>query len=297
MVHVFFTGASGFIGSIVVENLLRAGHTVTGLARSDASAATLTSLGARAHRGSLTDLASLTSGAAAADAVIHCAFIHFHDADDYVAKCGIDKTAIETLGAALAGSNKPFVITSGTLMGPRGRVLTEDDAADLVGGGPRAPNELVALALAAKGVRVSIIRLPPTVYDRGDKGFVTLLVGTARDKGVSAYVGEGQNRWPAVHRRDAARLYPLVLEKGVAGGVYHAVGDEAVKTRDLAESIGELLHVPVASIKAEEMMPHFGFLSMVIAIDGPASSKKTQEEMGWKPSEPGLIEALKLWYG
>jgi nucleoside-diphosphate-sugar epimerase len=299
--RVFVTGASGWIGSAVVPELIGAGHRVTGLARSDASAAALTAAGAQVHRGTLDDLDSLREAAAASDGVIHLAFKHdiafsggFQDAAD------ADRRAVETFGEALASSDRPFVIASGTLGLSLGRTATErdghdPDAAAAMGEGPRtrwATSEL-ALSLASRGVRSSIVRLPPTNHGDGDNGFVAALVGIARDKGVSGYIGDGANRWPAVHRLDSAHLFRLALEKAPAGSTLHAVADEGVQIRAIAEVIGRHLNLPVVSISPEDAGEHFTWLAGFLAIDSPASSALTRELLGWHPAHPGLIDDLE----
>lgn len=289
--RVFVTGASGFIGSAIVPELIGAGHQVLGLARSEASAEALTAAGAAVQRGSLDDLDSLRSGVAASDGVIHCAYIH--DFSDMAGAAAADQGAIEAFGAALAGSGRPLVITSGTLLVSPGRLATEEGIAEVGPDSyPRAASEGRALSLASQGVRVSVIRLPPSVHGDGDKGFVPALIGIARAKGVSAYVGDGSNHWPAVHRLDAARLYRLALEKGSAGARYHGVGDEGVPTREIAEVIGRRLDIPVVSKSPEEAADHFAWLAYFFGIDGPASSAHTQEQLGWHPAKPGLIADL-----
>src|SRR5467141_1381184 len=286
--RVFVTGATGFIGSAIVEELIRAGHQVLGLARSDAAAASIAAAGADVHRGSLEDLESLRSGAVAADGVIHTAFIH--DFSNYAPAAEKDRRAIETLGAALAGSGRPFVVTSGTLLLQRqGPLATEEDAADA--NFPRK-SEQAALSPASQRVRVSLLRLPPSVHGHGDHGFVLALINLAREKGISAYVGDGLNRWPAVHRLDAAPLYRLALEKGSAGASYHGVADEGVPFREIAEVIGRQLNVPVVSKSREGAADHFGWIALFFGIDAPASSAQTQEHLGWGPLQPGLITDL-----
>ena len=286
--RVFVTGATGFIGSAVVRELIDAGHQVLGLARSDAAAKSLITAGAEVHRGSLDDLETLRSGAVAADGVIHTAFIH--DFANYGPAAEADRRAIESLGNALARSNRALVVTSGTLLAQRqGPVATEEDAHD-----PNFPrkSEDAALALAARGVHASVLRLSPSVHGNGDHGFVPRLISIARAKGVSAFIGDGLNRWPAVHRLDAARLYRLVLEKGSAGATYHGVADEGVPTREIAEAIGRGLNVPVVSKSHEVATDHFGWIARFFGMDSPASSALTQERLGWRPVQPGIITDL-----
>jgi nucleoside-diphosphate-sugar epimerase len=286
--RVFVTGATGFIGTAVVRELIDGGHQVLGLARSDAAAKSLSAAGAAVHPGSLEDLESLCSGAARADGVIHAAFIH--DFSNYGPAAEADRRAINTLGNALAGSDRPLIVTSGTLLAQRqGPLATEED--------PHNPNfprksEDAALALAAHGIRASVLRLPPSVHGNGDHGFVPHLVSIAREKGASAFIGDGLNRWPAVHRLDAAHLYRLVLEKGSAGATYHGVADVGVPTRAIADAIGRGLNVPVVSKSPEEAAGHFGWIARFFGIDGPASSALTQERLGWRPVQPGIIADL-----
>jgi nucleoside-diphosphate-sugar epimerase len=283
--RIFVTGATGFIGSAIVQELIGAGHRVLGLARSDAGSAALAAAGADVHRGSLEDIESLRSGAAGADGVIHTAFIH--DFSNLAAAAETDRRAIETLGAALAGSDRPMIVTSGTLLLQRqGPLATEDDAAD--SNFPRKSEEAV-LEIASGGVRVAVLRLPPSVHGDGDHGFVPRLIAIGRERGVSAYVGEGLNRWPAVHVLDAAHLYRLVLEKGSAGARYHGVADEGVPFQDIAGVIGRRLKVPVVRKSREEAAGHFGWLGPFVSTDSPASSAQTQERLGWRPTRPSLI--------
>jgi nucleoside-diphosphate-sugar epimerase len=286
--RVFVTGATGFIGSALVPELIAAGHRVLGLSRSDEGAAALTALGAEVHRGSLEDLDSLKSGAAASDGVIHLAFNH--DFSKWAENCELDRGAIEALGSALAGSDRPLIVTSGTAAARTpGRLTTEEDGPDSPI--PRVASELAAAAMAAKGTRVLVVRLPQ-VHDPLKQGLITPLIAIARQKGVSAYVGDGLNRWPAAHVLDVARLYRLALEKGVAGTRYNAVAEEGVPLREIAQSIGRGLKLPVASKSAEEAAEHFGWLGMLVGADVPASSALTQERLGWRPSGPGMIADL-----
>jgi nucleoside-diphosphate-sugar epimerase len=299
--RVFVTGASGWIGSAVVPELLGAGHEVTGLARSDASAAALTAAGAQVHRGSLDDPDRLRSGAAASDGVIHLAFKHdLSFSGDFAGAADADRRAVETFCDALAGTDRPFVIASGTLGVAPGRVATERDGHDLDsaaagwGAGPQtrlATAELV-LGSAARGVRASVMRLPPTNHGDGDNGFMTAIVGIARDKGISGYLGDGSNRWPAVHRLDSARLFRLALESAPAGSTLHAVADEGVRIRDIADVIGRHLDVPVVAVPPEDAAEHFSWLAGFIGVDSPASSALTRELLGWEPTQPGLLDDL-----
>jgi nucleoside-diphosphate-sugar epimerase len=286
--RVFVTGATGFVGSAVVQELLAAGHKVLGLARSEAGAKALGVAGAEVQRGALDDLDSLSQGAAQADGVIHTAFIH--DFSKFKESCETDRQAITALGGALAGSDRPLIVTSGTGLLPSGRLATEDDLPATAM--PRIASEEAANAAASRGVRVSIMRLPPSVHGDGDHGFVPLLINLAREKGVAVYAGEGTNVWPAVHRLDAARLYRLVLEQGAAAPRYHGVAEEGIPFRDITEVIGRRLNVPVMSKSPEEAAQHFGWFAHFAAMNTPASSAKTRQALGWRPSQPTLIADL-----
>jgi len=288
---VFVTGATGFVGTAVVQELMQAGHEVLGLARSDAGAQSLAAAGAKVHRGDLEDLDSLRSGAAASDGVIHLAFIH--DFSKFREICETDRSAIEALGDALAGSNRPLVITSGTGMGNTvpGQLATEDNF-NALHPNPRSASELAGVSVAARGVNVSVVRLPQ-VHDRDKQGLVTYSIALAREKGVSAYIGDGLNRWPAVHRLDAALVYRLALEKGTAGARYHAVAEEGITARAIAEAIGRGLKIPAVSKSAAEAAVHFGWLGMFAGMDMPASSVLTQQRLGWRPTQKaGMIDDL-----
>lgn len=292
--RVFVTGASGHIGSPVVRELLAAGHQVIGLARSDQSAAAITAAGAEALRGDLDDTTLLRDTAAAADGVIHLAFKHdAMQSGDMAGAIDADMLAVDAFAAALDGSGKPLVITTGTLQlagANLGRAGTEDD---VIPSGPRVDAENKVIGLADRNVRSSVVRLPPTVHSSLDHhGFIPMLIATARAKGVSGYVGEGASRWPAGHTLDAAHLYRLAVESAPAGTRLHAVGDEGIPYREIAEAIGRNLGVPAASIPADEAMAHFGFLGMLIQLDNPTSSARTQEIMSWKAEHPGLIADL-----
>ena len=292
--HVFVTGGSGLTGPAVVAELLAAGHTVTALARSDAAAARLAALGATPHRGDLDDPDSLRRGAEGADGVLHMAFGgDFADPESLIRR---DRTAIETLGKPLEHSGKPFVITSGTAVMPAGRLTTERDAPDEQGlAFFRLPGERACLDFADRRVRASVVRLAPTVHGPGDFGFIAMLVATARRTGVSAYVGDGRNRWPAVHRSDAAVLFRLALEKAPAGSVLHGVAESAVTLKSIAETIGRGLGLPTVSLTPEEAAAHFDnpFMARIYAADVPVSSALTRELLGWTPTGPTLLEDLE----
>lgn len=290
--RVFVTGATGFIGSAIIPELINAGHRLIGLARSDAGAKSLIDAGAQVHRGDLEDLESLRTGAAASDGVIHCAFNH--DFSKYAANCEADRHAVEGLGSVLVGSDRPLIVTSGTaVVVTPGRVATEEDApASSSSGMPRSASEEAAASMVSRGVRASVVRLPQ-VHDRDKQGLITYLIAVAREKGVSAYVGDGLNRWPAAHVLDTARLYRLALEKGSAGARFHAVAEEGVPLRDIAEAIGRRLNVPVVSKSPEEAADHFGWLGFFVARDAPASSALTQQRLGWRPTQPSLLTDLR----
>jgi len=285
--RVFVTGATGFVGSAIVQELINAGHQVRGLARSDAGAASLSAAGATVHRGSLEDLNSLHSGAAAADGVIHTGFNH--DFSKFKENCENDRKAIEALGAALAGSARPLVVTSGIGLLPSGRLATEQTMPGSPHPNPRVASEEAARAMADRGVHVSVVRLPPSVHGDGDHGFVPTLVNIAREKGASVYISEGANRWPAVHRLDAAYLFRLAVEKAASQAYYHGVAEEGIKFREIAEVIGRRLNIPVVGKTRDEAASHFTWFAHFAAMDVQASSKQTQEVLGWRPTQPGLI--------
>jgi nucleoside-diphosphate-sugar epimerase len=290
--RVFVTGATGLIGSATVRELLAEGHQVLGLARSDQAAASLAAAGAEVRRGTLDDLDSLRAGAAASDGVIHTAYIH--DFSDFAAAAQTDRRAVETMCETLAGSGRPFVFASGTAgLAPDG-IATEDTVAvSSAFASPRFDTERVAISFAERGVRVSAVRLPPSVHGDADKhGFVPRLISIAREKGVSAYPGDGSNRWPAVHQLDAAHLFRLALEKAPAGTRLHAIGDDGVPVREIAEAIGRNLQVPVTAITHEAADSHFGFLGAIFSLDIPATSTVAQKLLGWEPVRPGLVADL-----
>jgi nucleoside-diphosphate-sugar epimerase len=288
--HVFVTGATGYIGSAVVRELIDAGHQVTGLTRSEASAEALTLAGATPLRGSLTDLDILAAGASAADGVVHTAFIH--DFADFAAAAETDLHAVRALGAAVEGSDRPLVIASGIagVLTP-GRVSDETDPADPLAG-PRAATEQELLAMSDRGVRASAVRLPPTVHGAGDHGFVHALATTAREHGVSAYIGDGANRWPAVHRLDAARLFRLALENAPAGSRLHAVAEEGIPFRLIAEALGRQLDIEVSSVSAEDAAEHLGWIGYVAGLDNPAKSEITRGLVGWQPERPTVLDDI-----
>lgn len=289
--NIFVTGASGFIGSAVVRELIQAGHQVIGLARSEASAKIVRDAGASVLLGTLEDLDILEQGASQADGVIHTAFIH--DFTQYQKAGEVDKIAINTMGNVLAGTNKALVVTSGMLgLSTDNGFITEESSAE---NSPRT-SEVTALALAAKGIHTSAVRLPPSVHDKGDKGFIPFIIGQARKNGVSAYPEEGKNHWSAVHRLDAAKAFRLAVEKAAKGAVYNIVGDHAIETKTIAELIGKQLHLPVQSVSGEAIIRHFDWMGRFITFEGAAIGTKTQQQLGWKPTHIGLLEDMQENY-
>lgn len=289
--RVFVTGATGFVGTAIVQELIGAGHQVLGLARSDASAQKLIAAGAEVHRGDLEDLESLRNGADQADGVIHAGFIH--DFTRFAEVCEIDKIAIEAIGEVMAGSDRPFIVTSGTALVSPGKLASEDIIPPVNPAWPRA-SEQAADAAAEKGVRAAVVRLSPSVHGDGDKhGFIPIMVNIAKEKGVSAYIGEGQNRWNAVHRLDAAHLFRLALENASPKARYHASAEEAITVKTIAEGIGIQLHLPVISIAPENAAEHFGWFAQMAAIDCPSSSAWTREQLNWQPTHSTLLTDIR----
>jgi nucleoside-diphosphate-sugar epimerase len=292
--RIFVTGATGFVGSAVVQELIRAGHEVVGLVRSESSATSLAATGAKIHRGDLTDLESLRAGADESDGVIHTGFIH--DFSRFKENCEIDRKAIQSIGSVLAGSKRPFVITSAIGILPPDEIATEDTMPLSPSPNPRAATEEAARETIGRGVNVSIVRLPPSTHGKGDHGFVPTLIRIAREKGISVFAGEGQNTWPAGHRLDAAQVFLRAFEMGVPNSYYHAVAEEGVAFREIAEAIGEGLNGPVASKTPQEASAHFGFFAHFAGMNVKASSQKTKAQLGWSPSHPGLISDLEQNY-
>jgi nucleoside-diphosphate-sugar epimerase len=289
--RIFVAGSTGYVGSAVVRALAEGGHDVLGLARSDASAAELTRLGVEVHRGDIEDLSSLRSAVALVDGVVYAANKHISETTDNAARAAVERSAVESIGEELAGTGRPFVLTSGLIGRSPGHVVTEDAVAvDNPLTALRMPVERSAIALAARGVRSSSVRLSPTVHGEGDsRGFISILIGIARATGFSAFVGDGSNRWPAVHRDDAATLFRLATESAPAGTSWHAAAEEGIPFRDIADAIGRGLGLPVESITSERAAAHFGVLGALVELDSPASSALTRERLGWTPTHPGLI--------
>lgn len=289
--RVFVTGATGFIGSAVVKELQAHGHGVLGMARTDEGARALEAAGVEVHRGDVTDPASIVAGAEACDGIAHLAFIH--DFSKFMDNIATDRRLVETVASALEGTGKPFVATFGTMLLTPGQTVTED----FVPGGqthhPRAAIEDVLVQAAGRGVRTGIVRLPPTVHGRGDKGFVPMLIDIARRAGFSAYVGDGANRWPAVHRTDAAALYRLMLERGEPGTRLHAIAEDGIPYRAIAEAIGTGLGVPVRGLSPEEAQEHFTWMAMFVGADAPASAEATRRAFDWRPTGPDLLTDLR----
>jgi nucleoside-diphosphate-sugar epimerase len=292
--RVFVTGASGFVGSAIVQELIRNGHQVTGLARTDQAVEQLIAAGAAVHRGNLDDVESLKNGTANCDAVIHTAFNH--DFSKFKANCEADRQVIIALGEALAGTDRPLVITSGVGLLNYGREVSENDTPPPADQAPRAASEEAADTVAKMGGNVYIVRLPPTVHDRGDHGFVPMLIGMAKEKGESAYLDQGMNQWPAVHRLDAAAIYRLIIEKQPAQKVIHAVAERGIAFKQIAEAIGTGLQIPVTSKSKQDAAVHFTWFAHFAAMDCPATSKLTQESLGWQPGQIGLLQDLQQNY-
>ena len=285
--RIFVTGATGFVGSAIVQELQGSGHHVLGLARSDASAESLAAMGAEVHRGDLEDLESLRSGAAMSDGVIHAGFIH--DFARFKEVCEVDRQAIGALGDGLAGSQRPLIVTSGTAMLTTESIATEDHRRSAPSDAYPRASEAAAEELVARGINASIVRLSPSVHGDGDHGFVPMLINIARKKGVSAYIGDGQNRWTAVHRLDAAHLFRLALEKAVGGARYHGVAEEGIAFKDIAQVIARRLDIPLVAKSQHEAAEHFSWFTLFAGLDSPATSIKTQHELGWKPKQLELI--------
>lgn len=288
--RVFVTGATGFVGSAVVRELVDAGHDVLGLARSDDGAAAVAAMGAQVRRGSLEDVDGLRRAAEACDGIVHTGFNH--DFSRFAENCELDRRAIDAMGDALVGTRKPFLITSGTALAKAGQTGTEDDPAVTPSDAYPRRSEAAALALAGRGIQAAVVRLPPSVHGDDDHGFVPILIDLARRSGVSAFVGDGGNRWAAVHRLDAARVYRLALERGATDGPYHAIGEAGIPFRDIAQAIGRRLGVPVESRAGDEAAVHFGWFAKFAGLDMSASSERTQRTLAWRPTGPGLLAEI-----